>query len=300
MKNLKKQKLFVLLSLIVFGLASCLPDPISIELPAHESKLVLHARVVPDRFMTTIVSQTFDALDFNEEEEDSLGEDLINQLLLQHARVTVAYANNIDTLFQVTAGVYVSLNTLQITGEEYVLTVYDSTTGRSAIAYNTMLPVVPLDSFSVNYEANDQGGLNARIDIAFTDPNEDNWYTLNVYKRADTTQVDSLDFDNIFDQGQNVEVFKFTLTDDELTAGEQTSGSFTIENVMPGEQFAVTFSNISQSYFDYLAVRSNSQNLIAILTKEPINYPTNVEGGYGFLLTHNPVIKIFTAPADSL
>ena len=53
----------------------------------------------------------------------------------------------------------------------------------------------------------------------------------------------------------------------------------------------VMFSNISEEYFRFLDARARGGNIISSVTGEPINHPTNVQGGYGYFNTHNPSIR---------
>ena len=56
------------------------------------------------------------------------------------------------------------------------------------------------------------------------------------------------------------------------------------------DSIAVTLSNISKNYYNYLVLRNESGSLYNQLNLEPLNYPTNVVNGYGFFNAHIPDI----------
>jgi hypothetical protein len=53
----------------------------------------------------------------------------------------------------------------------------------------------------------------------------------------------------------------------------------------------VALSNIPKGYYEYLAAYKRSGNLLSQLTGEPVNLPTNVQGGYGYFALTKPSIK---------
>ncbi|CAI8351496.1 MAG: Uncharacterised protein [Cryomorphaceae bacterium] len=54
----------------------------------------------------------------------------------------------------------------------------------------------------------------------------------------------------------------------------------------------VSISNISEGYYNYLNARIRSGGLFASISREPVNHPTNIIGGYGFFTTHIPSVRI--------
>ena len=51
-------------------------------------------------------------------------------------------------------------------------------------------------------------------------------------------------------------------------------------------------NNISPVYFDYLGQRQRGGTIYNQLVQEPINYVTNVEGGYGMFTLHLPSLQM--------
>ena len=59
------------------------------------------------------------------------------------------------------------------------------------------------------------------------------------------------------------------------------------------DSVAIALSNISESYYEFLKKREKGGNVFTELTNEPINYPSNVKGGFGFFNTHFPDVEYF-------
>ena len=55
----------------------------------------------------------------------------------------------------------------------------------------------------------------------------------------------------------------------------------------------LNFSSLEFGGKQYLNLRKKSENLFSQITQEPINYPSNVQGGYGFFNTHIPDVRFF-------
>jgi hypothetical protein len=56
----------------------------------------------------------------------------------------------------------------------------------------------------------------------------------------------------------------------------------------PGDTIAVSISNISEPYYEFMKLRQDNRfNFIEYLS-EPLNYPTNVKGGRGFFNLYKP------------
>ena len=66
-----------------------------------------------------------------------------------------------------------------------------------------------------------------------------------------------------------------------------------LHNVKRTDTIAVTLSNISEGYYKFLSTYLKSGNIINQITGEPIDYPTNVNNGYGYFSAHYPDVKIF-------
>ena len=285
----KEIRLYLFFLIAGTGLWSCQPEPLQIEIPRADPQVVVFSQVIPGEIMTVLLTQTFDALDFSEEEGDSLNQDIVDQLLLSGAQMTVSYRDRVDSLYQLTNGLYASIETPQYNNEVYTL---DATLpdGRVITASSIMLPFVPFTEITPVIERDGEDTL-VTIQYQFEDLPEDNWYMINVYTNGEE-QNSGTDINSFFDDGSNV-LKKTELLTDQLLEGSVLQGSIELPNVSYTDSMVVSLSNISETYYNFLDLRKTSTNLFTELTKEPVSLPTNVDGGLGFFNTHYPDIEYF-------
>ena len=272
---------------LLFGavlLASCVPKDIEIELPKHQPKLSIFSQVIPNRVLLVAVTKTFNSL----EPQDSLKGDsaFISQLLVSDAIVTVSFGGRTETLQNISPGIYVSINTLQITGEQYTLYVKDPATGLECSATSAMLPKMNFSSVIPKTEISN-GDTSVSVEYSLTDmPGKDNFYLVSYtpFKRENSPAANN-PFLSIRPT-QNT----FQLLTDKLFEDGQYKGTLNV-NAMPGDTIAVSLVNISEEYYKYLVVYQKSGKVFNQITGEPIDFPTNVINGYGFFTTHNPDVR---------
>jgi Domain of unknown function (DUF4249) len=60
-----------------------------------------------------------------------------------------------------------------------------------------------------------------------------------------------------------------------------------------GDTVAIVLANISEAYYNYLQDGIDGQNSISALVSEPLNFPTNVQNGYGFFNLQVPDVRVF-------
>ena len=95
-----------------------MPKPIDIEIVPPEPEMVIASQIAPDRLMLVAVTRSFSALAIDAG-QDSVTNDFLSDLLVQRARVTVAFAGRAVELIRLSDGVYGSASTLQFPGEQY-------------------------------------------------------------------------------------------------------------------------------------------------------------------------------------
>lgn len=279
-----KQSIYILLAMVL--VSSCTPEPIDIDLPEAETKLVVASQVIPNSFMLITISKSFSAL--QAVDEDSMDtQALLNEILVSGAKVTISYSGGTDSLLSIPdlPGVYMTFFTPQIVNEVYTLNVYDPKTGLKVSSSTRMLSATSIDSVAAVRSVVDEMTV-VDVELAFYDnPNEKNWYAVNIYQ----VDQDSVSTGNLFMPTDGTT--KTILLDDADFGSDYFVGSTRLRG-WNSDTIAVSLSNISKEYFDYLAVRQKSNGLFSSLTQEPINYPTNVIGGYGFFTTHFPDARI--------
>lgn len=281
---------FVVKTFIFFVLISftfCTPKPIDINLKPFEQKLVVASQIIPGKIMIVSLTRSFSALS-SATQNDTVPKNFLDSLLVKNALVTVSYSGKTDTLFMATPGVYYSLNTLQNSYDVYTLYVKDRETGQEVTAVTTLLPQVKFDTITPVIIKN-PSDTTVKIKYAFTDPpGVSNWYVVNYYKKV--TDTSGIDIGNYFVKG-NQNVF-FELFSDKTFE----KSTFERELELPvsrKDTIAVIVSNISEGYFQFLTAFKRTASFVNQLTGEPINYPSNVNGGYGYFTAHYPDVRYF-------
>jgi len=278
-----------LFSLFIVTLFACRPKPLEIDLPPFENQVVVISQVIPDALMTVALTNTIDALEFSESEGDSLNDNLLDQLLVSDAIVTISYRDQKDTLFPVTDGVYTSLFTPSYINENYVLDI--KTDDHELRAESEMLPVVRFEEALPVLERIEEDTL-VTFNFKIADEPGDNWYMINFYAQTDTI-TGELDLNSFLNSSNGNVLKKTELLSDLAFDNNQFEGTIDLPSISPSDTMFVTLSNINEDYYDYLQIRQSSTNFFTELTKEPVSLPTNVEGGIGFFNTHFPDVKVY-------
>jgi len=274
---------------------SCTPEPLTIDLDQLEPKLVIGSQIIPNQIMMITVSKSFSALayDQNNSNDSTANQALLNSLLVSNASVVVSYNGVSDVLYGDPdyPGIYVSLNTPQFINTEYTLNVSDPSTGESVSSTSTMLPLVSFNT--IQADSGTTGSLNY-IDVEFTisdSPSQDNYYMINVYS-SDT--LGSSNNNNIFNLQSNIPVQTVLVSDKEYGNGNTINKTERIYD-WSTDTIYTTVSNISKSYYDYQVLWQQHGGYSNQLLSEPVNYPSNIIGGYGYFNTHNPtgiIVKV--------
>ncbi len=292
------KKLLYILSLVLFASTSffgCIPEEVEIDIPQAEEKLVVASQLLTDRLLVVNVSRSFSALTSTADTlNGGVSQDLLSRLLVDSALVTLSIGGNTDTLQRLGAGVFISTNTTFVPGQTYTLKVLDYLTGASVIAVEQVTAVVPLGNVSYAYRIEqvtfgDTVFRDTLVDLAFDfeDPAETNYYLFNAYRLRipDSTALASL-----FTSTNTPPVAIYS---DQLFNAATFRDTLSYDSFRPGDTLAVSLSNISRPYYDFLTIRQRSgTSLFTQLLKEPVTYPSNIEGGYGIFNLTIPSIQI--------
>ncbi len=271
---------------------ACRPKPIDIEVNQASVKLVVSSRIIPNSIMVIALTRSFSALE-HKGQADSISAGFLDSVLVSNAIVTVSYMGKTDTLYMIRPGIYGSINTLQYNYGSYSLHVKDIYTGLEATATTTLLPLVPFDTVRP-YLVKNPGDTTAYLHYELTDdPAIENYYVVNYVKKLNSSNSNPLDIGQIFSNGNNAFQTYFDLLNDDSFSNGKYSLDKKLEGVNSRDSIAVSVSNISRGYYEFLSAYKRSGSLINQLTGEPINYPSNVENGYGFFNAHYPSIKVF-------
>ncbi|MDA9328839.1 DUF4249 domain-containing protein [Flavobacteriales bacterium] len=275
---------------VVIVLWSCRPEPLDVKLDEYEPKVVVSSQVIPNYLMVVGLTRSFTVLSsagFNGGAENTT----FDNLLIDSALVTISTSYGTDTLFKLSSGLFVSLKELAMPGGTYNLKVVDYGLRETITANSTMLQNVPLDTVIPTLNLEEEEDTSINLMISFVDPKEmENFYVLSVYSRNSNTTL--LDINMFFENGSNKLEYQ-ELIKDRNSDSDTIKRAFTLKNVKTSDSLMVSLSNISEGYYSFLKSRERSGSLLSEITNEPINYPTNINGGYGYFNTHNPSFRFF-------
>lgn len=284
------KNIFALILLAATIFTACRPEPIKIKIDPLEPEVVVFSQLIPDRIMTVVLTKSFGALEFSEDNGQQVDSNLIDRLLVEKANVRISFKGSTYQLDEVAPGVYASVEILQYPYETYKLDI-STKSGKKLTSTTTMLPKIHFDSITPVIERNVTDTL-VTVKYKFTDFPEKNWYMINFYKQ---TPIDStgLNLNNYFGSGASSLNYTYLIDDAILKNGQTIEGVIELKEFLPTDSMAVSFANISEKYFNYLEGRKKAGTLFTELTKEPIHSPTNIEGGRGFFNTHFPSIRSY-------
>ena len=284
------KSLFKILVLLLVVLVSCTPKPLTIEVDELEPQLVLNAQVIPNQALIVTLSRSFGALSYSEENGDTTTDTFLDTLLVSGATVKVSYNDVTDSLIELSPGLYIGLTASQEEADIYSITCEDHERNLSCSASASILPAVNFEELTPKKIITEKDTF-VRMSLKFVDPPEENYYMINVYKQSEEEEVFA-DVNSFFGNGSNLLLINDIISDRTFT-NDTVVGNLNLYSVEENDSVVVTLSNISREYYDYLNLRKKSENLFSQITQEPINYPSNVQGGYGFFNTHVPDVRFF-------
>jgi hypothetical protein len=173
----------------------------------------------------------------------------------------------------------------------YSLTVLDSQTGEFVKATTTMLPRVKLNDIAMNMVRRDKD-TSLKVTVRLYDDRSAKRYYLVTFK---LNEQDPLPPKHTFARPSlysQIELFDNSKASDGQLAFEKTYNSSLI-SFDGRDSVVVEISEVSEAYYNYLVIYKKTASLINQLTGEPINLPSNVEGGTGFFFLLNPDYREF-------
>lgn len=288
MKITTFQAFLVLFALVSLHTACNLsPKPLDIAIEEPPQRLVISSYWIPPQGAIFTFTRTFSAL-LGEDSIDLNDAYIIDRVLIDDASALIRYNGTVDTLFKIGPGVYGSLNTTQFLATDYVLELTDLETQQTVRAVTRFLPKILLDTlYPVQRILPNLGDTIFTFKFQFTDiPGVENFYL------ATYTDINTLAENFSLGGGfLNFNQIQFNVFTDKNN-GDGVSISYQPDiGGGAGDTIVVALSNISKGYYEYLAAYKRSGNLLSQLTGEPVNLPSNVEGGYGYFSLTRPSAK---------
>lgn len=263
-------------------ITGCLPEPLDVDgLPVVKPQIVVSSQMISDQSLVVLLTKTFGALDAS---DDSDPEELLKQIAVSDAVVTITGPSEVYELQALDNGIYGGLLIPFEEGEEYNLHVLSEEMGE-VTATTTVKPMVSFDDIKAELIYNGYDDTLAQITYRIKDAPEKNWYMLNVQEVERADVIDNL---------LNPRAFTRLLEDSKFN-GETYQETFRVfpRDFIPGDTIAVSLSNISKEYYDFINLRLDNRYTFIEYLSEPVNYPSNINGGKGFFNLYIPDFEIF-------
>jgi hypothetical protein len=277
---MKAQHTFIFLSLL--AMAGCFPEPLPVEnIPKLEQKIVVSSQMAPDQGLIVTVTKSLGALDVGEDSDIGF---VLDQIVIDDAVVTVHYDDQVDTLVNLGSGLYGSVETEWEPGITYELHVKTVDLGE-VTATTQLAERVPLDDADLKLIPSNADSL-LQVSYSFNDPDGKNYYVVSVQEYSSTRDPSDYLDPRIFHH----------LVEDREFDGEHYANNFKIlwPRFHQGDTVAVFMSSVSADYFEFLKVQKENEFSLVEFISEPMNYPTNVKGGYGYFNLYLPDLRVFT------
>jgi hypothetical protein len=283
MRNKGKLAIGFLITGMLSFLISCLPDPLEVDsMPKANAEIVVSTQIVPDESLIVLLTRTFGAL---EASDDSDPQELLEFISVNDALVILEGPQGRDTLPLLRNGVYGGSFIPLEEGEKYNLYINSAEFGEISAA-TEVKRTVDFSKIDAELFYNGFGDSLAQITYTFNDaPEEKNWYMINVQEVEREDLVENL---------LNPRAFTILLADDEFN-GQAYGEKFRVfpRDYEPGDTIAVSLSNISEEYYQFMKLRIDNRFTFVEFVSEPVDYPSNVVGGKGYLNLYVPDVELF-------
>jgi hypothetical protein len=265
---------------IAISMAGCIPDPLpvnNIEKPT--AKIVVSSQMVPGVGLVVFVTKSVGALEAGGNSDPVA---LLQQIAIANASVSLTHQGNSQALQNLGNGLYGGLNATFLSGEEYTLKVIAGELG-TVTAVTTVPQRVPFATVDVKPYRTGYDSL-LQIDYSLNDPPGKNFYMISVQKFSQKQDLQSV---------LNPRMF-LHLTDDTGFEGKHFENYFRtlFRSYSKGDSVSVMLASVGEDYYNFLKLR-NDRFRFSEFSSEPLNYPSNVQGGYGYFNLHVPDARVF-------
>jgi hypothetical protein len=281
MKTIPKIITYFITASIALVVIACTPDPLPVKnIPTLTPHIVVSTQTVPDQSIVVLLTKSVGALDAG---KNSDLQTLLAQIVVSDALVTVEHDGELDTLTYLGNGLYGNADTPILAGHNYKLNVNSPTVG--VVTSTTQAQAtINFETVSATLYENEYDTL-AVINYSLKDPPGKNFYMVNVQQISATETLSSL---------LNPRLFTHVVSDEEFNeATFQEEFKVFFQHYSVNDTVAVSLTNISEDYYNYVQKRIDNRFSVISFATEPFNYPTNVQGGYGFFNMQQPDVRLF-------
>lgn len=278
----ERAHLFVSTALLVLatGVLSCVPEPLKLEdLEMAPPEIVVSSTVLSDTSVVILLTRSIGALEANSRSDPK---ELMAQIAINDAVVTMTSNNVSYGLVRVQNGMYQSQGMPLVTGNEYFLEVVSPSLGRVTSRAVVQQPV-GFDTVKAGPPSPVSYEFIRSVAYTISDPPTRNYYVINFQ-----TAKKSIVMENLL----RPDTYTRLLTDESFN-GQEFSETFNAITSHPYyDSVSVSIANVSKEYFDYVKLRMENDLELVEIFSEPIEYPTNVQGGKGFFELHISDIRM--------
>lgn len=261
---------------------SCIPDPLPVgKIPQLQPRIVVSTQMIDNETVLVLLTKSIGALDAS---NDSDFEELLNQIAINDAVVIIENELQRDTLVFIETGIYVGSQLELISGQSYRLVVNSEEMG----SVTAIAPVQQQITFQTLTAEIFDNGFDTLLDVSmtFNDLPGKNYFMFNAQRFSE--EQEPQDFLN---PGVFTRLSEDDGIDDERVLGDDFL-VFAQRDFVPGDTVAFFLSNISPDYFNFMKLRQDNRFNFSDFLGEPVNYPSNVEGGLGWFTLHLPDVRI--------
>jgi hypothetical protein len=262
------------------SMAGCIPDPLPVNnIAKPAAKIVVSSQMVPGVGLVVFVTKSVGALDAGGNSDPAV---LLQQIAITNGVVSLTHQGNSQTLQNLGNGLYGRFNATVLAGEEYTLKVVTDDLG-TVTAVTKVPQRVPFTTVDVKPYRTGYDSL-LQVDYSLDDPPGKNFYMISVQKFSQKQDLQSI---------LNPRMF-LHLTDDTEFEGKHFENYFRtlFRSYSKGDSVSVMLASVGEDYYNFLKLR-NDRFRFSEFSSEPLNYPSNVQGGYGYFNLHVPDARIF-------
>lgn len=280
--NIYLKTLALLVTSLCFALTGCIPEPLEVDgIPVVKPQIVVNTQIIPDQSLVVLLTKSFGALDAS---EDSDAQELLDQIAVEDATVTISNAQQTYNLIALGSGVYGGIFIPFSAGEEYTLHVKSESLGEVS-ATTTVKPMISFEEIEAELYFDGYDDTLVQVTYSLKDPVEKNWYMLSVQQ---------IERDELIEDALNPRAFMRLLDDADFESPNYSEAFRAFQRDFdPGDTVAVFLSNISEEYYKFMKLRLDNRFSFIEYLSEPVNYPSNVVGGKGFFNLYVPDIRTF-------
>lgn len=271
----------VMVAIAILGFVSCMPDPLDVDdLNLPGTRIVVSSLILPDNSVAILLTKSIGAL---EASDDSDPRDLIPEIAINDAVVTITVNDSIYNLKLLQDGVYQGIGIPLVPGRECHLNVVSRSLGTVTASTVVQAPIY-FDTVTAEPYINEYNDYWAQVTYTIKDPPDPNYYLLNVQKAKRKDLVENILKPDAYTRQ----------VEDKTFDAQEFSEMFRAmhKNFYPGDSIEVSLSNVSLDYFNYVTLRLENQLELVEVFSEPIYYPTNIRGGRGFFTLHLTDVRV--------